>query len=77
MATVLLIFLANGGYRLRQTLFGLLLAYSARFCYFAAFLWASPSENDSQNGSSIMWNCVHLLFFVATVKVIQGKARCS
>jgi len=67
------------------SLIGLLMAYSARFCYLAAALWAPQSlanwddngddgreEYDGGNtGSQFMWYLVYALFFLGTVRVIQ------
>ena len=61
------------------------MAYSARFCYLAAALWAPQSlanwddngddgreEYDGGNtGSQFMWYLVYALFFLGTVRVIQ------
>ena len=61
---------------------GLLMAYSARFCYLAAALWAPQTLGNGDNsvkedehsvngGSEFMWYLVYGLFFLATVRVIQ------
>lgn len=60
--------------------YGMLMAYSARFCNVAALLWASPLEaNDPQAnfGPSLMWVFIYLLFFMATFRAIQGKSLIS
>jgi len=65
------------------TVIGLLMAYSARFCYLAAALWAPQTLRNEDNGSKegehgginggseFMWYLVYGLFFLATVRVIQ------
>ena len=61
---------------------GLLMAYSARFCYLAAALWAPQTldngdgkikekEESVNGGSEFMWYLVYGLFFLATIRVIQ------
>ncbi len=63
-------------YRTRQHLLhsviGLMMAYSARFFNLTAFLLAKESE-----GSEVMWVFIYLLFFVATVRVLQGEINVS
>ncbi len=54
---------------------GLLMAYSARFCNLAAFLWASPDEGDSNRGAGLMWSFVYALLFLATARIVQGNAE--
>ncbi len=59
---------------LGPTLVGLLMAYSARFCFLAATLWApmtSESESHANGGSELMWILVYLVFYLATVRVLQ------
>jgi len=64
---------------------GLLMAYSARFCYLAAALWAPQTLDNGDNnvkgeedgrgvngGSEFMWYLVYGLFFLATVRVVQA-----
>lgn len=60
--------------------YGMLMAYSARFCNVAALLWASPLEaNDPQAnfGPSLMWVFIYLLFFMATFRAIQVSTNKS
>ena len=67
---------------------GLIMAYNSRLCNLAAFLWAG---NSSSNGGeednfstvaipgspALMWAFIYLLFFIATTRILQGKANSS
>ncbi len=52
---------------------GLLMAYSSRFFNLASFLWAPPAATDPPSFSpDLMWMFAYLLFFMATVRAVQG-----
>ena len=58
---------------------GLLLSYCSRFCNLIALLWAPKPESEAFDffakfaSPEVMWSFIVILFFIASVRVYQGK----